>query len=107
MVSNDLSTVNIFDNFHLLRFNYFSLIICLQIVHRYWERSDLRGAFVAMEKMADHGVSACLKLLVLLVKILLLTVFVLFIYILFFSFSIYITIYYLFFCGGGRELIAS
>lgn len=30
----------------------------LQIVHRYWERSDLRGAFVAMEKMADHGVLA-------------------------------------------------
>ncbi|KAE9465304.1 hypothetical protein C3L33_02786, partial [Rhododendron williamsianum] len=28
------------------------------IVHRYWERHDVRGAIGALEKMADHGVLA-------------------------------------------------
>ncbi|KAI8527811.1 hypothetical protein RHMOL_Rhmol12G0103100 [Rhododendron molle] len=30
----------------------------LQIVHRYWEMHDVRGAIGAMEKMADHAVLA-------------------------------------------------
>ncbi|XP_057478052.1 katanin p80 WD40 repeat-containing subunit B1 homolog KTN80.3-like isoform X1 [Actinidia eriantha] len=30
----------------------------LQIVHRFWERHDVRGAIGAMEKMADHAVLA-------------------------------------------------
>lgn len=30
----------------------------LQIVHRYWERHDVRGAIGAMEKIADHAVLA-------------------------------------------------
>ncbi|XWS54403.1 hypothetical protein CRYUN_Cryun10bG0086900 [Craigia yunnanensis] len=30
----------------------------LQVVHRYWERNDIKGAISAMEKMADHAVLA-------------------------------------------------
>ncbi|GAB4851952.1 hypothetical protein Ancab_016142 [Ancistrocladus abbreviatus] len=30
----------------------------LQIVHRYWERNDIKGAIDAMGKMCDHGVLA-------------------------------------------------
>ncbi|MBA0804318.1 hypothetical protein Gohar_003907, partial [Gossypium harknessii] len=30
----------------------------LQVVHRYWERNDVKGAISAMEKMADHAVLA-------------------------------------------------
>ncbi|KAI7994536.1 hypothetical protein LOK49_LG11G00038 [Camellia lanceoleosa] len=30
----------------------------LQMVHKYWERHDVRGAIGAMEKMADHAVLA-------------------------------------------------
>ncbi|KAK9676432.1 hypothetical protein RND81_11G076700 [Saponaria officinalis] len=30
----------------------------LQAVHRFWERNDIKGAIVAMEKIADHGVIA-------------------------------------------------
>ncbi|PIA35318.1 hypothetical protein AQUCO_03500011v1 [Aquilegia coerulea] len=30
----------------------------LQVVRRYWERNDIKGAISAMEKMADHAVSA-------------------------------------------------
>ncbi|OAY52135.1 katanin p80 WD40 repeat-containing subunit B1 homolog KTN80.4 [Manihot esculenta] len=30
----------------------------LQVVYRYWERNDVKGAIGAMEKMADHGVLA-------------------------------------------------
>ncbi|XP_057962663.1 katanin p80 WD40 repeat-containing subunit B1 homolog KTN80.4 [Malania oleifera] len=30
----------------------------LQVVHRYWERNDVKGAISAMEKMADHTVLA-------------------------------------------------
>lgn len=29
----------------------------LQVVHRFWERNDIKGAIGAMEKMADHSVS--------------------------------------------------
>jgi hypothetical protein len=29
----------------------------LQVVYRYWERSDVKGVVGAMEKMADHAVS--------------------------------------------------
>ncbi|KAH9616193.1 hypothetical protein KSS87_018482 [Heliosperma pusillum] len=29
-----------------------------EAVHRFWERNDIKGAIVAMEKMADHGVIA-------------------------------------------------
>ncbi|KAA3468016.1 katanin p80 WD40 repeat-containing subunit B1-like protein isoform X1 [Gossypium australe] len=30
----------------------------LQVVHRLWERNDIKGAISAMEKMSDHGVLA-------------------------------------------------
>ncbi|KAB2043412.1 hypothetical protein ES319_D01G015200v1 [Gossypium barbadense] len=30
----------------------------LQVVHRLWERNDVKGAISAMEKMSDHGVLA-------------------------------------------------
>ncbi|KAJ9691763.1 hypothetical protein PVL29_013836 [Vitis rotundifolia] len=30
----------------------------LQVVHRFWERNDIKGAIGAMEKMADHSVFA-------------------------------------------------
>ncbi|KAL9258137.1 Katanin p80 WD40 repeat-containing subunit B1 homolog KTN80.3-like protein [Drosera capensis] len=30
----------------------------LQIIHRYWDKNDIKGAISAMEKMADHGVIA-------------------------------------------------
>ncbi|XP_022743815.1 katanin p80 WD40 repeat-containing subunit B1 homolog isoform X2 [Durio zibethinus] len=30
----------------------------LQVVHRFWERNDIKGAISAMEKMADHAVLA-------------------------------------------------
>ncbi|KAK8368070.1 hypothetical protein V6Z12_A01G014800 [Gossypium hirsutum] len=30
----------------------------LQVVHRLWERNDIKGAIGAMEKMSDHGVLA-------------------------------------------------
>ncbi|XP_022725167.1 katanin p80 WD40 repeat-containing subunit B1 homolog isoform X2 [Durio zibethinus] len=30
----------------------------LQVVHRYWERNDVKGAISVMEKMADHAVLA-------------------------------------------------
>ncbi|RVX16162.1 hypothetical protein CK203_014607 [Vitis vinifera] len=34
----------------------------LQVVHRFWERNDIKGAIGAMEKMADHSVSICIQL---------------------------------------------
>lgn len=30
----------------------------LQVVHRFWDRNDIKGAVCAMEKMGDHGVVA-------------------------------------------------
>lgn len=35
----------------------------LQIIYRYWERNDVKGVIVAMEKMADHAVSVVLDYL--------------------------------------------
>ncbi|KAK6253150.1 hypothetical protein QUC31_014870 [Theobroma cacao] len=35
-----------------------SRIAKLQVVHRYWERTDIKGAISAMEKMADYAVVA-------------------------------------------------
>lgn len=32
----------------------------LQIIYRYWERNDVKGVIVAMEKMGDHAVSIVL-----------------------------------------------
>lgn len=41
-----------------------------QAVRRFWDRNDVKGAFGAMEKMADHGVSLLfLKLFPLLPKL--------------------------------------
>lgn len=35
-----------------------SRLFKLQVVHRFWERNDIKGAIGAMEKMADHSVFA-------------------------------------------------
>lgn len=40
------------------------LHVHLQVIHRFWERNDVKGAIAALEKMSDHAV--CILLLKLL-----------------------------------------